>query len=107
MAVEHGTEFVRVALTKSAEGDAIVALVRRSEQSVTITDRGAYWVLEAADELLIDAEELSDELGEDVTVEDVLVAFTSYAGRADVDGDVVRVTSHFPQLEKQAPETAG
>ncbi|MEW6475722.1 MAG: MmoB/DmpM family protein [Actinomycetota bacterium] len=98
MSVEHGEGFVRIGLMKTAEGDGIVALVRRSNPAVTVTDRGAYWVLEAAGELTVDAEELSDELGEDVTVEDILVTFASYAGRAEIDGDVVRVTSQFPQM---------
>jgi hypothetical protein len=99
MAVEHGSEFVRVGLMKSTEGDAIVALVRRSGRPVTITDRGAYWMLEAPGELTVDADELSDEIGEDVSVEDILVTFASYAGRAEVDGDVVRVTARFLQID--------
>jgi hypothetical protein len=108
MAVEHGADFVRLALMKSTEGDAIVALMRRSGHPVTITDRGAYWMLEAPDEIAVDVEELSDEVGEDVSVEDILVTFTSYAGRAEVDGDIVRVTSRFLQLDEERPgATAG
>jgi hypothetical protein len=88
----------RVMLTKSAETEAMIAVLRNSIPSATFTDKRTYWQVEARGEIRLDAEDVSDQLGRALTVEDLLVNFATYAGRAEIDGDEIRVTSEFLQL---------
>lgn len=89
---------IRVMLTKSAETEAMLAVLRDSTPSATFTDKGTYWQVETRGELRLDAEDVSDQLGRALTVEDLLVNFATYAGRAEIDGDEIRVTSEFLQI---------
>jgi hypothetical protein len=96
------TDVVRVGLTKTTEAEAIMEVMQRGRTDITVADRGSYWLIEGHREITIDAEDVADELGHDLTVEQVLVSFASYAGRAEIDGTLLRVTSEFLQLDAPA-----
>lgn len=94
---------VRVMLMKSDETDALLELLRDTgPPDLEIRDKGTYWQLEAHREIVIDAAELSDYVGREMSVEDVLVNFATYIGRVDVQDGAVSVTAEFLQID-QAP----
>jgi hypothetical protein len=99
-------DFVRVMLTKSEDATGILAVLRNGPDPVTIVDRGTYWLVEGHGEINVDVDDVGDRVGREVSVEDILVAFTSYAGRIDVDDTAVRVTAEFLQMPAGAGEGA-
>lgn len=97
---------VRVYLMKTDEADAMIDTLDGRED-VRLEDKGAYWMLEGQKEIAFDPDDVSDLLGRDVTLEDLLVTFATFAGRVDASSGRLLVTSEFPQMVRrdQAPTT--
>lgn len=90
---------VAIVLMKSPEGDATVDVVEVDQPQVRVSDQGTYWLLEADDEIYVDMERVSQELGEPITVSQWLVVMSSFVGRAVPGPDEFRVTSKMVELE--------
>jgi hypothetical protein len=85
-------------LIKSDENQSVLAALLDRSEPVTVKDKGTYWQVEGDDEIVIDATAVSDHLGREVEVDDLLVGFATYVGRIVIDDFQLRVTSTFPQV---------
>lgn len=90
---------VALVLMKSEEADATLDVLEASASPVTITDHGTYWKVEADDEIRVDMENVSQELGRPISLSQWLVVMSSFVGRAMPGADYFRVSSHMAELE--------
>ena len=91
--------FVRGMMSKSDESRATLATLAGLQHPPHVTDKAAYWQVEHPDEIIIDADRVGDHLGREITVDEILASFATYVGRVDVDGERIRVTQEFLQVE--------
>src|SRR5262245_7020533 len=85
-----------------AEADATVDVLRRNNPEIKIKDQGTYWHLEAEDEIVVDLELVSKEIGRELSLAQWLVIMSSYVGRIHTEPDSFMVTSRLVEIE---PET--
>lgn len=76
----HG---VGISLISGAETSAIQDQLRRTQPHVEIADRGVYLKATAAEEIVIDLADLSEQLGRPLDIENILVVVTTYFGEID------------------------
>lgn len=91
---------IRVYLMKTDEADAMIDTLD-GRADVTLEDKGAYWMLQGQKEIAFDPDDVSDLLGRDVTLEDLLVTFATFAGRVDASDGRLVVTSEFPEMVRR------
>lgn len=99
MNTPEARHFVRICMIKGDDTDMVLESVEESQPHVKVIDRATYWMLEAQDEIILDVSDIGDRVGRKFTTQDVLVSFSSFVGRADVNGDRIRITSELPQIE--------
>lgn len=90
---------VSIILMQGDDADLIVESVSETQPDVVITDHGTYFRLQKAGEIRIDATDIAARAGRPVDVGTVLVSVASFVGRAEVEGDLFRVTSELLDLE--------
>ena len=66
---------------------------------IQIEDQGTYWLIRAQDEIRVDMERVSQELGRPLSLSMWLVIMTSFVGRAQPGEDYFLVTSKMVDLE--------
>lgn len=89
---------VSICLMKGEDAEAAVESVQELQPHVSAVDEGTFWVLQSPTEIVLDVVDIGERLGRDLPVHEFLVSFASYSGRAEVDGDLIRVTSDMLQL---------
>lgn len=91
--------FVRVMMSKSDESRATLATLTSLQHPPHVIDKSAYWQVEHPDEIIIDADKVGDQLGREITVDEILASFATYVGRVDVNDERIRVTQELLQVE--------
>lgn len=94
---------VALVLMKSEEADATIDVLEADCPAVRIADHGTYWMLEAEDEIRVEMQRVSDELGRNLTLSQWLVVMSSFVGRAAPGADYFRVTSDMLDLDAFGP----
>ena len=89
---------VSICLMKGEDAEAAVESIGELDPDVKVVDAGTFWVLEKQGEIVLDVADIADRVGRPMAVHQFLVSFASYVGRAEVDGDLIRVTSDLLQL---------
>ena len=90
---------VALVLQKSEEADATIDVLEADFPNVHIDDQGTYWLVRADNEIRVDMERVSQELGRPLTLSMWLVIMTSFVGRAAPGADYFMVTSEMLDLE--------
>ena len=93
---------VALVLQKSDEADATLDVLEADYPDVNIDDQGTYWLIRAQDEIRVDMERVSQELGRPLTLSMWLVIMTSFVGRAQPGEDYFLVTSKMIDLESMS-----
>lgn len=88
-----------IGLMKGAEADATIAAVSRQHPEVDIWDRGTFWQLSAEEEIYIDLDQVSEELGEDISITEWLVIMCTVVGRMETGDRYFLATSKLPTLD--------
>lgn len=93
---EHGTEgtydFVGIVMAKSAEGDAVAAVMRR-RPGVTVLEQAAFWDVRCQDKLVIPFEEVSEQLGYEVDAYSIQHEMSTHYGRMVATDDTLMLFS--------------
>lgn len=92
-------DLVSIILMQGEDAALIVESVQESDPEVRISDHGTYFRLQRPGEIRIDATDVADRAGRPIDVQTLLVSVASFVGRAEVDGDIFRVTSEMLDLE--------
>jgi NAD(P)H-flavin reductase/ferredoxin len=83
---ESGTfDFVGIVMAKSAEGDAVAAIVGRQE-GVEVHEQASFWDIRAKDRLVISYDDVSEELGYEIDAYSIQHEMSTHYGRM-VAGD--------------------
>lgn len=90
---------VVLVLQKSDEADATIDVLEADFPDIHIDDQGTYWKIQANDEIRIDMERVSQELGREISLSMWMVVMTSFVGRAQPGADYFLVTSQMVDLE--------
>lgn len=90
---------VALVLQKSEEADATIDVLEADFPNVHIDDQGTYWLVRADNEIRVDMERVSQELGRPLSLSMWLVIMTSFVGRAAPGADYFMVTSEMLDLE--------
>lgn len=96
------TTVVLVLMKGHEEADATVDVLRRNNPKMRIKDQGTYWHLEAEDEIVVDLELVSKEIGRELSLAQWLVIMSSYVGRVHTEPDSFTVTSRLIEIEPEA-----
>lgn len=94
---------VALVLQKSEEADATIDVLEADFPGVAIADHNTYWLIESNDEIVVDMERVSQELGRPISLSQWLVVMTSFVGRAAPGVDHFRVTSRMLELDPESP----
>jgi MmoB/DmpM family len=87
---------VAIALMKSPEADATVAVVTEADPDAEVIDRGPYLHLRSPHDITVDLNAVADELGEDVPLSRWLVVMSTYTGRIVTGDDFITFTAELP-----------
>lgn len=98
---------VALALMKTPVSAATIEVLQRDVDGVTVIDHGTYWHVKADDEIRVDMERVSEELGEPVSLTQWLVSMSSFVGRAAPGADYFSVTSQMVELIGRAGNLKG
>ena len=90
---------VALALMKSDEADATIAVLRARYPTIVVEDNTTYWSVQSVGEIVVDMAEVSEELGEPITVDDWLVIMATYIGRASHEDNALVLSSRMLQLD--------
>lgn len=91
---------VALALMKSPEADATIDVLRNDEfDAITVVDHDTYWLVTADNEIRVEMDRVSEELGSPLCLSRWLVTLSSFVGRADPGADYFRVTSDMAELD--------
>ena len=90
---------ITLCVMKGGDGDLIVESLQESQPEVRVTDRGPYMQLQNEDPIVLDVVDIGDRKGIAMSVQDVLVSFSSIVGRVEIEGDEIRLTPDLPNLE--------
>lgn len=90
---------ITLCVMKGTDGDVMAESVHELQPDVRITDKGPYLQLESEHEIILDVEDIASRRGIHMTVQDVLVSFSSFVGRVEVTDTEVRITPDLPQLD--------
>jgi hypothetical protein len=90
---------ITLCVMKGQDGDVMVESVQESQPGVRIVDKGPYTQLQSEEAIILDVEDIGSRRGTAMTVQDVLVSFSSFVGRIEIEGDEIRVTPDLPQME--------
>ena len=91
---------ITLCIMKGGDGDLIIESVEESQPEVRVIDRGPYTQLQAEVPIVLDVVDIGDRKGTTMSVQDVLVSFSSIVGRVEIEGDEIRLTPDLPNLER-------
>ena len=89
---EETYDYVGIVMAKSAEGDAVAAVVGQGE-GVEIVENPSFWDIRAKDRLIIDFDEVSEELGFDVDGYAIQHEMSTHYGRLVTTDDALMLFS--------------
>lgn len=89
---------VAIVLMKSPEADATIEVLKADAPHLSVEDNTSYFTIAGLDEITIDMDRVSEELGESITLSQWLVIMSSYIGRVTPDDTHFRVTSDMLQM---------
>jgi hypothetical protein len=92
---------------KSEEADATIDVLEVDHPDVKVVDQGTYWYLEHPNEIYVDMERVSEEIGKDLTLSQWLVVMATFVGRAAPEENFFRVTSDMLELNEASPSAVG
>ena len=84
--------FVGIVMAKSAEGDAVAAVMRRQE-GVTVLDQPAFWDVRAENRLVINFDDVSEELGFEIDAYTIQHEMSTHYGRMVATDDALMLFS--------------
>jgi propane monooxygenase coupling protein len=85
-------DYVGIVMAKSAEGDAVAAVVGKGE-GVEIVENPSFWDIRAKDRLIIDFDEVSEELGFEVDGYAIQHEMSTHYGRLVTTDDALMLFS--------------
>jgi hypothetical protein len=88
---------VAIALMKSPEAEATVAVLTEADPDVEVIDRGPYLHVTSPRDVRVDLTAVSDELGEEVPLSRWLVVMSTYTGRIITGDDFITFTADLPE----------
>ncbi|HEX3613274.1 MAG TPA: MmoB/DmpM family protein [Sporichthyaceae bacterium] len=88
---------VGLVLMKSPEADATVEALLTAGQPVQVVDRGPYLHVISNEDIHVDLEQVADELGEDIALNQWLVVMSTYNGRIRTDAGSITITKDLPE----------
>ena len=89
---EETYDYVGIVMAKSAEGDAVVAVLGEQE-GVEVIESPSFWDIRAKDRLVIDLDSVSEELGEDVDAYEIQHEMSTHYGRLVATDDALMLFS--------------
>lgn len=92
MSDDHTYDYVGIVMAKSAEGDAVVAVLGEQE-GVEIIESPSFWDIRAKDRLVIDLDAVSEELGSDVDPYAIQHEMSTHYGRLVATDDALMLFS--------------
>ncbi len=92
MSDEQTYDYVGIVMAKSAEGDAVVSVLGEQE-GVDVIESPSFWDIRAKDRLVIDLDEVSDELGEEVDAYAIQHEMSTHYGRLVATDDALMLFS--------------
>jgi len=92
MSAEQTYDYVGIVMAKSAEGDAVVAVLGEQE-GVEVIESPSFWDIRAKDRLVIDLDSVSEELGEDVDAYEIQHEMSTHYGRLVATDDALMLFS--------------
>ncbi len=93
--IEHadGTyDFVGIVMAKSAEGDAVAAVMRRRD-GVTVLEQAAFWDVRSEGKLVIPFDEVSEQLGYEIDSYSIQHEMSTHYGRMVATDDALMLFS--------------
>jgi propane monooxygenase coupling protein len=85
-------DYVGIVMAKSAEGDAVAAVVG-DQENVEIIENASFWDIRAKDRLIIDFDEVSEELGIEVNPYAIQHEMSTHYGRMVATDDKLMLFS--------------
>lgn len=92
MTDERTYDYVGIVMAKSAEGDAVVAVLG-DQEGVEVVESPSFWDIRAKDRLVIDLDAVGEELGEDVDAYAIQHEMTTHYGRLVATDDALMLFS--------------
>jgi NAD(P)H-flavin reductase/ferredoxin len=90
---DHETyDFVGIVMAKSAEGDAVAAVMRRRD-GVTVHEQAAFWDVRCEGKLVIPFDEVSDQLGYEIDSYSIQHEMSTHYGRMVATDDALMLFS--------------
>jgi hypothetical protein len=86
-----------IALIKSPEAEATIAVVQEADPDAEVIDRGSYLHLRSPHDITVDLNAVGDELGEDIPLSRWLVVMSTYTGRIITGDDFITITAELPE----------
>jgi hypothetical protein len=93
---------VAIALMRSDLATATIDVLSDDQPDAVVSDHGTYVLIEADDEIRVDMDRVSEELGVPVTLSQWLVIMSTFVGRAAPGANYMRVTSEMTDLAERA-----
>ncbi|MGH9000069.1 MAG: MmoB/DmpM family protein [Acidimicrobiia bacterium] len=90
---------ITLCVMKGQDGDLMAESVHEFQPDVRIVDKGPYLQLESEEPIILDVEDIASRKGTAMTVQDVLVSFSSFVGRVELTDTEIRITPDLPQLD--------
>ncbi|MGH7751066.1 MAG: MmoB/DmpM family protein [Candidatus Dormibacteria bacterium] len=93
MSDAEGTyDFVGIVMSKSAEGDAVVDVLRGKE-GIEVIEHPSFWDVRARDRLVINYDEVSEELGYEIDAYAIQHEMSTHYGRMIATDDALMLIS--------------
>ena len=85
-------DFVGIVMAKSAEGDAVAAVMRK-EEGIEVIEQPSFWDIRAKDRLVIDYDAVGDELGFEIDGYAIQHEMSTHYGRLVSTDDALMLFS--------------
>jgi propane monooxygenase coupling protein len=89
---EKTYDYVGIVMAKSAEGDAVAAVLG-DQEGIEVIENASFWDIRAKDRLVIDFDEVSEELGIDVNPYAIQHEMSTHYGRMVATDDALMLFS--------------
>jgi propane monooxygenase coupling protein len=89
---EETYDYVGIVMSKSAEGDAVAAVIGQRE-GVEVIENASFWDIRAKDRLFIDYDEVGEELGFEIDGYAIQHEMTTHYGRLVTTDDALMLFS--------------
>jgi propane monooxygenase coupling protein len=85
-------DYVGIVMAKSAEGDAVAAVLR-TQEAVEVIENPSFWDIRAKDRLVIDYDQVSEELGFEIDGYSIQHEMSTHYGRLITTDDALMLFS--------------